>query len=200
MVGVIGLTGGIASGKTTIANFFEKLRVPVIDADEIAHDIIKPNTNIYQTIVSHFGRNILRDDQTIDRKKLRDVVFQNPRERQWLESLLHPVILHNMVEAIQNVNAPYCICVIPLLAESSGIDFIHRVLVVTSGKQLQLNRATKRDVASAESIENIMASQSSHEDRIKIANDVIENNGDLAQLEKKVAELHERYLKLYSAS
>ncbi|EKD76860.1 MAG: Dephospho-CoA kinase, partial [uncultured bacterium] len=99
-----------------------------------------------------------------------------------------------------NVKAPYCICVIPLLAESSGIDFIHRVLVVTSGKQLQLNRATKRDVASAESIENIMASQSSHEDRIKIANDVIENNGDLAQLEKKVAELHERYLKLYSAS
>src|SRR3990167_1529744 len=153
---VVGLTGGIGSGKTTVAHLFEKLGVPNIDADEIAHRLTRPNEIAYDDIIKHFGVCILNDDKTINRKKLSVIIFENPAEKKWLENLLHPLIRAKMKNAIQKIKSPYCICVIPLLTESSGIDFIDRVLVVDSSPEKQLLRAAKRDQVSAERVQKIM--------------------------------------------
>lgn len=190
----IGLTGGIGSGKTTVANFFAKLGVPIIDADDIAHQITKPHALAYRTIVTHFGKQILNDDNTIDRRKLRHLIFENPAEKKWLENELHPLIRQTMRQKIQQIEFPYCICVIPLLTESNDIEFIDRVLVVDSPMTIQIERAKKRDNATAEDIQKIINSQSSRFTRLKMADDVIVNDGDIIALENKVFSLHQAYL------
>lgn len=190
----IGLTGGIGSGKSAVANFFKKLNVPIIDSDVIAHQLTEKNRIAYKNIVSHFGKNILNRDETINRKLLRDIIFQNPTEKKWLENLLHPMIRQTMFDALQKTTAPYCICVIPLLTESAGIDFIDRVLVVDTPVEIQIDRAKKRDSATEEHIKKIIASQADQMDRLKIADDVIVNNEDLNSLENKVCRLHKKYL------
>lgn len=195
---VVGLTGGIGSGKTTVAHLFEKLGVPIIDADEIAHRLTRPNEIAYDDIIKHFGVCILNDDKTINRKKLSVIIFENPAEKKWLENLLHPLIRAKMKNAIQKIKSPYCICVIPLLTESSGIDFIDRVLVVDSSPEQQLLRAAKRDQVSAERVQKIMDLQANKTARLAIADDVLMNDGDLAALEKKVMALHQQYLLLKS--
>ncbi len=182
----IGLTGGIGSGKSTVADFFEKLNVPIIDADKISHALTQPDTDITKKIIKHFGNS--------DRKQLRDIIFSNPIEKKWLENLLHPEIRKIMKEKIANVKSPYCICVIPLLAESTSIDFIDRILVIESSPELQISRAKMRDNSTADSIKAILASQASDLLRRKIADDIIINNGELEALKKQVLKLHQRYL------
>lgn len=189
----IGLTGGIGSGKTTVATLFEKLGVPIIDADEIAHRITKQNGSAYQEVIAHFGNGIVNPDKSIDRKKLRELIFQNPTEKKWLEDCLHPLIRQTMRDDIQKVKSHYCICVIPLLAESTEIDFIDRVLVIDTPSKLQLERAQKRDGATAESIQAIMNSQANRDVRLKIADDVLVNDGDSGSLTDKVKALHQFY-------
>lgn len=189
----VGLTGGIGTGKSTVADIFKTLGAPIIDADDISHKITQKNGIAYTPIISHFGKNILNTDGTINRKKLRDIIFQNPGEKKWLENLLHPIIRQTMHDRIQKIKAPYCICVIPLLAESSGIAFIDRILVVDTPIDTQIERAKKRDSATEDQIKKIIASQASQSSRIKIADDVIINDGDLKTLENKVRELHEKY-------
>lgn len=182
----IGLTGGIGSGKSTVADFFEKLNVPIIDADKISHALTQPDTDITKKIIKHFGNS--------DRKQLRDIIFSNPIEKKWLENLLHPEIRKIMKEKIANVKSPYCICVIPLLAESTSIDFIDRILVIESSPELQIARAKMRDNSTADCIKAILASQASDLLRRKIADDIIINKGDLKALKKQVLEFHQRYL------
>lgn len=189
----IGLTGGIGTGKSTVANIFKNFGVPVIDADEISHQITQKNGIAFAPIISHFGKDILDADETIDRKKLRHIIFQNPAEKKWLENLLHPIIRQTMRDTLQKINAPYCICVIPLLAESSGIEFIDRILVIDAPVDIQLERAKKRDSATDAHIKKIIASQASQSARMKIADDVIINDGDLNALTHKVRILHEKY-------
>ena len=192
----IGLTGGIGSGKTTVANFFAKLGVPIVDADDIAHRITLPNGVAYPKIIDHFGKKILNDDKTLNRKKLRDIIFENETEKEWLENYLHPLIRDAMLFKIQKIKSPYCICVIPLLAESTDIHFIDRVLVIDAPIKLQLERARKRDTATKESIQKIMDSQATQASRLAIADDVLTNDGDLKSLENKVEKLHQQYAKL----
>lgn len=192
----VGLTGGIASGKTTVSNLFAELGAPVIDADTIAHQLTQKNTDAYHHILTHFGQTILNDDNTLNRKKLRELVFKNPSEKKWLENLLHPLIRQKMKTDINHVTYPYCICVIPLLAESSGIDFIDRVLVVHTPMDIQIKRATARDQSSAEMIEKIIHAQAKSDTRLKMANDVLENKGDINFLKEQVAALHKQYLGL----
>src|SRR3990167_11447039 len=191
MVSVVGLTGGIASGKSAVANFFSELGVPIIDADVIAHDVIKTDAPTYHTLLSHFGHDILSYDRSIDRKKVRALVFDNARERQWLEALLHPMIRQAIQSEIKKIKTPYCICVIPLLVESTGIDFVDRVLVVHAPVEAQIARATKRDHTDADQIKKIMATQAGQEKRLAIAHDVIENTDDFLSLKKKVEKLHQ---------
>ena len=196
MAYVIGLTGGIGSGKTTVSTLFQKLGVPIIDADVIAHDITKKNTPAYKAIVSHFGKTILQEDQTLDRKKLRELIFQNETEKKWLENLLHPIIRATIKESVAKVKTPYCLCVIPLLVESADYPFLDRILVIDTLLKTQLARVKARDNHSDAFIKKIIGSQASNSKRLKIADDIIINNGDIASLEKEVRMLHERYKRL----
>lgn len=196
MAYVIGLTGGIGSGKTTISNLFEKLGVPIVDADIIARELTKKDQPAYQKIVTRFGENILLIDKNIDRQKLRKTIFENPVEKKWLEDLLHPLIRKRIQDDIKKINAPYCICVIPLLAESKhNYAFLDRILVVDAPIDTQLQRVKARDHNNDLLIQKILTSQAAREARLKIADDVLTNDTDIKALEKKVWTLHRKYSK-----
>ena len=190
---IIGLTGGIGSGKSTVAELFKKLGVPVIDADIFARQICEPGASAYNTVIDHFGAGILDDGGHINRKKLRDIIFAHDLEREWLEAALHPIIRREMHTQAETFNSPYCIFVIPLLTESNNLDGIDRILVVDAPEALQIERASKRDHTSMDDIEKIMSAQNSRGERLTYADDVILNDVDIAALERKVAKLHESY-------
>lgn len=190
----VGLTGGIATGKTTVSHLFSKLGVPIIDADIIARELTEINTDAYHQIHAHFGDAVINNDKTLNRKIVRDLIFENASQKKWLENLLHPLIRKKIKEAIANVAYPYCICVIPLLVESQPIDFIDRVLVVTAPEAMQIARATSRDQSEADQIKKIIHAQAESDSRLKIADDVIYNNDNIDQLEARVLKLHDRYL------
>lgn len=192
----VGLTGGIGSGKSTVANYFAALGVPIIDADQIAHEITKKDKASIRIIADHFGADIIAPDGSLQRNKLRQIIFNNKDERLWLEQLLHPLIRKAMFEQMQTCHYPYCILVIPLLAESNEIDFIDRVLVVDAPLELRKQRAQQRDDTTNEDIEKIIRSQSNHQQRLSIADDVITNDADLQALKNKVFALHQNYLNL----
>lgn len=192
----VALTGGIGSGKSTVAEMFKKLGVFIIDADEIAHRITEPNTYSFETIVEHFGKGILATDGTLDRKTLRNIIFKDINERKWLENLLHPVIREAMRERTIKADSPYCLLVIPLLAETNKIDFIDRVCVIDISEALQIQRTAQRDNTSESDVAAIIASQCSNEKRLSIADDIIHNNDDLESLKNQVFTLHKQYLSL----
>ncbi len=192
----IGLTGGIGSGKSTVAGLFQRLGATIIDADVIAHSITEPGKYAFESVVEHFGKGIVKADGTLDRLALRHIIFKNSDERKWLENSLHPVIREAMKEQINKADSPYCVLVIPLLAESNKIDFLDRVCVIDVPEALQIQRVTGRDNLTEDDVKAIMASQASNEKRLSIADDVIHNDGDLNSLKTQVAELNQRYLKL----
>jgi dephospho-CoA kinase len=193
---VIGLTGSIGSGKSTVANLFAERGVPVIDADILAREVTAPNLPAYQAIVTRFGSNILKADGSIDRSSLREIIFNNPEERLWLEALLHPIILHRMEDDIEKLDAPYCIAVIPLLLETDAASFIDRILVVDMSEETQAKRAALRDKNTVEQIKAIMNTQMPRKDRLAKADDIINNAGTPEALAKQVDKLHQMYLKL----
>jgi len=192
----VAITGGIGSGKTTVANLFHELGIPIIDADEIAHKITRPSEPAYHSIVEHFGRNILNTDGTLNRHKLRDIVFHDMQEKAWLEETLHPLILQTMREHTQHIKTPYCILVIPLLAETNNVDFVDRVLVVDAPETDQIERTQQRSQLDKKTIQAIMQSQASRKDRLSIANDVIMNDQSILILQDKINALHAEYLEL----
>ncbi|MFZ2315398.1 MAG: dephospho-CoA kinase [Gammaproteobacteria bacterium] len=194
---VIGLTGGIGSGKSTVADMFARYHVPIIDADVIAREVIEPGQPALLDIIDHFETPLLQDDGSINRDKLRDIIFTHPEERMWLENLLHPLIRAEMSKQIAALTHPYCIVVIPLLLEARDpYPFIHRILIVDTTEELQLERAAKRDNKSTESIQAILNSQIKRADRLAKAHDVILNDGKLEDLEQEVSILHKKYLEL----
>lgn len=192
----IGLTGGIGSGKSTVAELFAELGVPIIDADRIAHQLTTPDSHAFTAIIKHFGSAILTEDGLLDRKKLRALIFADSSERQWLESLLHPLIRKEMLRQLILLKAPYCILVIPLLTESNTIRFIDRRLIVDLPESLQIERVSLRDHLTADQVRAILNAQSSRAERLATADDIIENTGSVAALKEKVAKLHQQYLKL----
>ncbi|WP_423848327.1 dephospho-CoA kinase [Actinobacillus arthritidis] len=196
---VVGLTGGIGSGKTTIANLFLEYNVPIIDADIIARQVVEKGSLLLSKIVEHFGRNILTDNE-LDRAKLRQIVFANEQEKVWLNNLLHPAIRQEMLRQIKACSAPYLLFVVPLLIENQLTTLCDRILVIDVEPSIQLERATKRDQSKIDTIKNIMSSQVSRAERLRYADDVIENNLPLEQgLEKikaQVSALHHYYLNL----
>ena len=189
----IGLTGGIGSGKSAVADLFKKLGISIIDADKIAHAITEPGKSGYHAITEHFGADILQPNGQLDRHKLRDLIFSNDAERQWLEAELHPIIRRDMRSQALDATSPYCMMVIPLLTESNNFDHIDRVLVVDLPEELQIARACERDHCDAAQIQKIMAAQNSRDERLTYADDVIENDGDLNALENEVTQLHQLY-------
>lgn len=193
----IGLTGGIGSGKSMVTELFSRLGIPVIDADVIARDLTLINDTVVNQIIDHFGPAVVTQEKSLNRKALRDIIFSQPNERNWLEELLHPLILQTMQQQAAQVTAPYCLLVAPLLLEASNPhDWVDRVLVVDSSEQNQIQRTMQRDKVSEADVLKIMASQLSRKQRLARADDVIENEGDLSQLTAAVRKVHERYLKI----
>ncbi|MDK9783379.1 dephospho-CoA kinase [Vibrio sp. B172a] len=195
MAFVIGLTGGIASGKTTVANLFkQQFKIDIVDADIVAREVVEPGTPGLNAIVEHFGAGIVRDDQTLDRAKLREKIFSNPEEKAWLNGLLHPMIREKMIEDLEQITSDYALLVVPLLVENKLDSLCDRVLVVDVDPQTQISRTVKRDNVSEEQANAILASQASREQRLALADDVVKNNPDDPDLLLQITDLHEKYL------
>ncbi|WP_318491605.1 dephospho-CoA kinase [Photobacterium leiognathi] len=194
---VIGLTGGIGSGKTTVANLFaDTYGIDIIDADIVAREVVEPNTFGLNAIVEKCGKEILLEDGTLNRAKLRDAIFSQPELKTWLNNLLHPLIREKMQQDINQSQSPYCLLVVPLMVENNLQTMTNRLLVVDVDEQVQIQRTQQRDNVSVEQIKNILASQASREQRLDAADDVITNNGDNKALISQVEQLHLQYLKM----
>ena len=192
----VGLTGGIGSGKSTVADMFAELGVAVIDADSIAHELTTPSEECFNLITEHFGEKILKKSGELNRSALRQIIFNDSNEKRWIEQLLHPRIRNIIKQKIAAVTTPYCIIVIPLLTESSSIDFVDRILVVDLAEEKQIERVKKRDQIDGAMVNTIMQSQSDRKKRLAMADDIIENDGHIEQLRYQINEMHQKYLKL----
>jgi len=190
----IGLTGGIASGKSTVARYFEARGVEVIDADEISRQVVAPGEAALNAIVDHFGNDIVDAEGNLNRARLREIVFNNVEERRWLEELLHPLIHAVVRRRLENCNSPYCLLMSPLLLETEQHQLVDHVLVVDVSPQTQLQRALARDGSNRKTIEAIISAQKPRQDRLAFATDIINNAGTQDELEAEVEKLHAKYL------
>jgi dephospho-CoA kinase len=195
----IGLTGGIASGKSTAAARFVELGVTVIDADEVARAVVVPGELGYAQVLKRFGRGIIAAAGELDRRALRDRVFADPSERRDLEAILHPLIRVEMERRENLASGPYVVIAIPLLVESAARDRVDRVLVVDAEEPAQVERLVRRDGGTLEQARAILAAQASRASRLSAADDVLANVGSVAELRHGVDLLHERYLSLAAA-
>ena len=193
---VIGLTGGIGSGKTTVAHGFEKLGVPLIDADLIARELVEPGQAALEEIRAVFGAECLTKEGRLDRAHIRQRIFADNSLRQRLEAILHPEIRNRIKALIAEVQAAYCIVVIPLLLETGQNDLVDRILVVDAPEKEQIKRVAARDKLSHNAVIKIMHTQTDRETRLAAADDIIVNNGDLETLTSHIRKLHRRYLEL----
>ena len=192
----IALTGGIGSGKSVVASLFEELGVPIIDSDAISKNIILPNKPCFKEIKNQFGEKILTNEGTIDRYKLREIIFDDAVARAKLENILHPVIFKNIDSQIALINYPYCLVIVPLLIETKSTQRFDRILVIDALESLQLKRVVERDSASPILIKKKIKTQVSRKERLHYANDIIVNNDETINLNKSINDLHKRYLKL----
>ena len=192
----VGLTGGIASGKSTAAKFFGALGVPILDSDQVARDVVEPGQPPLERLVERFGPKILTADGHLDRPALRDIVFSDPKARTDLEALTHPAIGAAMEARSAAAGGPYQILVIPLLVEKNLAAHVDRVLVVDCDEELQMRRLRDRDGSTPEQVEAILKAQAPRAARLKAADDVIHNDTDMSAVRDQVAALHARYLEL----
>ena len=192
----VGLTGGIASGKSTATKFFADLGVPIIDTDQVARDVVEPGQPPLERLVERFGNSILTPDGHLDRPALRNIVFSDPKARADLEALTHPAIGAAVEARSAIAGGPYQILVLPLLVEKSLGSQLDRVLVVDCDEELQIKRLEARDGSTLAQAQAILNAQASRGARLKAAHDVIKNDGDISAVRDQVAELHARYLEL----
>ena len=190
----VGLTGGIASGKSTVARLFGALGIPIIDTDQVARDVVEPGQPPLERLVERFGPSILTPDGHLDRPALRNIVFSDPKARADLEALTHPAISVAVQARSATAGGPYQILVIPLLVEKNLGSQLDRVLVVDCSEELQIRRLQARDGSTLEQARAILNVQASRATRVKAAHDVITNEGALSALRDRVAELHTSYL------
>ncbi len=198
MTAVVALTGGIASGKTAVSDRLGNLGVPIIDTDLIAREVVEPGQPLLDALSERFGEEILTADGALDRAALRERVFQDQGERKALEGLLHPAILDEVKQRIARLESPYCVVVIPLLAENRRHPWIDRVLLVDTPEAVQLERVQLRDGISEEQARAILAAQASRAQRLAIADDVIVNDGTLEALHAATDAQHERYMNRFA--
>lgn len=194
---VVGLTGGIGSGKSTVADLFAELGAGVVDTDRIAHDLTASGGAALQTITRRFGAQYLTEDGALDRKRMRGLVFSNLTAKTELEAILHPMIRAESARQIDESDSPYVVLVVPLLFETRGSrDQIQRVLVVDCDEQTQIDRVVRRSGLQADEVRAIIAAQAPRTHRLAGADDVIHNDTDVAGLRAQVAPLHRKYLEL----
>jgi len=193
---IIGLTGGIGSGKSAAANFFQNEGVTVIDADQLAREVINPNSQGFQSVVDYFGSRIIGEDGSIDRAQLREEIFDDQDKKKVLESITHPLVKDLMSERIASSTSSYLIIMVPLIFETNSMSAYNRILVIDCDVTLQMKRASLRDNNSSEQIQKILDSQCSRSERLSIANDVIPNNDSLENLKTRSLAMHKFYLEL----
>jgi dephospho-CoA kinase len=195
----VGLTGGIGSGKTIVANLFAALGVTIVDTDLLAREVVAPGSPLLREITAHFGMQLLATDGSLDRQALRDRVFADAAERKWLETLLHPAIAKLTDARCEAAAGAYVMVAIPLLVETGGKARFDRVLVVDCDPDLQLARLQARDGTTRIQAARMLTAQATREQRLAVADDVIENNGDIALVRDQVEKLHRQYLEKASA-
>lgn len=196
---ILGLTGGIGSGKSAAAERFAELGVHVVDADQVARSVVEPGSAALAQIVDRFGVPILASSGELNRAALRERIFTSVEDRHWLERLLHPLIRQEIWASLSRAESPYAVLVSPLLVESRQHEQVDRVLVVDVPEDLQLQRVLARDQVSEDQVRAILAAQARREDRLRQANDVLVNDRDLSWLRQEVDRLHDRYLQLRGA-
>ncbi|WP_288789359.1 dephospho-CoA kinase [uncultured Enterobacter sp.] len=191
---IVALTGGIGSGKSTVAQAFVRLGITIIDADIIARQVVEPNTPALNAIEAHFGRSVIQADGTLNRRQLRERIFSDPAEKAWLNTLLHPIIHQETQRQIAAARSPYVLWVVPLLVENQLQNKADRTLVIDVSRETQIQRTMARDHVSREHAEQILAAQATREARLAVADDVIDNNGAPDAIASDVARLHAQYL------
>lgn len=196
---ILGLTGGIGSGKSAAAERFAELGVHVVDADQVARSVVEPGSAALAQIVDRFGVPILASSGELNRAALRERIFTSVEDRHWLERLLHPLIRQEIWASLSRAESPYAVLVSPLLVESRQHEQVDRVLVIDVPEDLQLQRVLARDQVSEDQVRAILAAQARREDRLRHANDVLVNDRDLSWLRQEVDRLHDRYLQLRGA-
>lgn len=191
----VGLTGGVGSGKSTVASHFEALGVPVIDADIVARQVVAPGQPALLDIAAYFGEEVLKEGQ-LDRALLRRKIFSDDHQRRWLEGLLHPLIYKAIEQQIASLSAPYVLIVVPLLLEAGWQNLVDRVLVVDVDPKLQIQRVVGRDQLESSAVEKMLKAQIIREPRLLAADDVLDNSGSPDDLPEKVLKLHQSYLNM----
>ncbi|BEJ47801.1 dephospho-CoA kinase [Aeromonas dhakensis] len=192
---VVAITGGIGSGKTTVANQFAELGIEVVDADIIAREVVEPGTPALAAIAAHFGANVIAPDGRLDRRQLRERVFTDPQAKGWLNALLHPLIRSEMQRQCAAARSPYCLLVVPLLVENRLTALANRVLVIDVDEATQIERTCRRDGVSREQAEAILAAQASRTERLAAADDVLDNQNSTPEaIKSRIFALHETYL------
>ncbi|MBJ6137309.1 dephospho-CoA kinase [Marinobacter litoralis] len=197
---IVGLTGGIGSGKSTVVRLFGQFGVHWVDADDVAREVVEPGMPALAAIAEHFGDEVLQADGALDRAWLRQKVFAEPEERAWLEALLHPIIRDEIIRQLQpeNYALPYSLLVSPLLLETDQHELTDKTLVIDVPESVQLERTMARDDNTREQVERIMAAQMAREDRRVKADAIIDNNQPLVEVERQVAELHNQWVLEFS--
>lgn len=192
---VVGLTGGIGSGKSAVTRLFESLGILVIDADQVAREVVEPGEPALDKIASRFGKDALLETGSLDRRYLREVVFAEPKQRNWLEQLLHPIIRDRIMLKLEQSSSRYTILASPLLLETDQHLLVNHVIVVDATEAQQIERTIERDQSNTEQVKAIIAAQMSREERLSKANDIIDNSGTEADLMPLVEKLHKAFLK-----
>lgn len=196
----IGLTGGIASGKSTVCNIFAELGIPVIDADAISHQLVKKGKPALIYIKEIFGDEVFNKNGELDRNQMRNIIFNDQKSRKQLETILHPLIYNEIEKQISKLTNPYCIICIPLLLETRSENKVDRILVIDIPEYIQVKRAVLRDNCNIPDIQKIMSAQVSRKERLKAADDIIVNDGDMIDLRNKIHELNDKYTRLSAIS
>jgi len=195
---VVGLTGGIGSGKSAAAETFRTMGIEVIDADALAREVVEPGQPALDAIAAHFGSDILTAEGHLNRAALRKIVFTNPKQKSWLENLLHPLIAELLQQRLNATTSPYAILESPLLLETEQHELVDRVLIIDVDEKTQIARAVARDGSDEELIRSIIASQINRADRIQHADDLVSNEDSLEQLRINIKALHNKYIGMLS--
>ena len=193
---IVGLTGGIGSGKSAAANFFVELGVDLIDADDLAKNVLNKNSKGYELFINEFGEQYLDNDKNIDRGLLRKTIFNDSDKKNKLENIIHPQVRFGIEEFIKTSKSDYCIVVVPLIYETKSSSYYDRILVIDCDEEIQINRSAIRDNTENKEIKKIISKQASREERLSIADDVILNNRTLDSLKEEVIKLHKKYIKI----
>jgi dephospho-CoA kinase len=196
----VALTGGIGSGKSAVSDLFSRHGATVIDADDIAHALTAPDGRALPAIVERFGEDMLDRAMRLNRAALRERVFTDPHAKRDLEAILHPLIRSRMIGELESCTAPYAVLAIPLLVETGQTELADRVLVVDAPEPVRIQRVCRRSGLTPEEVVRIIDTQATVEERLAVADDIIDNSGDLTELATQVARLHERYLSLASVA